>query len=207
MTIVKICGITNVDDALAALEFGADSLGFNFYPQSPRYIGPEQVDAIVKKLGRREFVGVFVNSSIPDVVAAIELSGINSVQFHGDESQEYVSRFRSVSRVRVIKALRVSDRFDPAAAAEFEADAILLDGHSASARGGTGAAFDWEIALSAKPVVGQLYLAGGLTPANVAEAIRKVVPYAVDVASGVESRPGKKDLALMEAFITNAKNA
>jgi phosphoribosylanthranilate isomerase len=207
MTIVKICGITHVDDALAALRFGADSLGFNFYRQSPRYIEPEQVDGIVKELGRGELVGVFVNSSIDDVVAAVEISGINTVQFHGDESAEYVRGFRSVSSVRVIKALRVSDRFDPGATAEFEADAVLLDGDSGNARGGTGTTFDWGIARSAKPVVGQLYLAGGLTPENVAEAILKVVPYAVDVASGVESRPGKKDLALMEAFISNAKNA
>jgi phosphoribosylanthranilate isomerase len=207
MTTVKICGITNVDDALAALEFGADSLGFNFYRQSPRYIEAEQVDAIVRKLCHGELVGVFVNSTIQDVVAAVEISGINTVQFHGEESAEYLSKFRAVSSVRVIKALRVSDRFDPRTTAEFESDAVLLDGYSSNARGGTGSVFDWQIARSANNAGGQLYLAGGLTPHNVVQAIRTVGPYAVDVASGVESKPGKKDRGLLKAFIRNAKNA
>ncbi len=192
---------------MAAKDFGADSLGFNFYVNSPRYVEPRKVRTIVNKLGRMELVGVFVNSSNEDVASTVEISGINTVQFHGDESPEYVSKFRSASCVRVIKALRVSDHFDPGAAAETGSDAILLDGYSPAARGGTGTVVNWAMARTVKAVVKQLYLAGGLTPENVAKAIRSVEPYAVDVASGVESRPGKKDLALMESFIKNAKNA
>ena len=201
MVKVKVCGITNLEDAKTALDAGADALGFNFYSRSPRYIAPDAARRIISVLPRQALcVGVFVNEESPATVArTAEASGVRFVQLHGDESPEYCAE---VGGHQVIKALRVGKDFAPAQAAQFPAGAILLDAFSAHARGGTGETFDWGLARRTREVVAQLYLAGGLTPENVAGAIAAVEPYAVDVCSGVEIAPGRKDAARVHAFIS-----
>jgi len=201
MVKVKICGITNLEDALLSVEAGADALGFNFYPLSPRYITPEDARRIIAELPPSTFcVGVFVNEESPGAVARLAArSGVGAVQLHGDESPEYCA---ALGEQRVIKALRVGKDFVPEGAARYRAESILLDAFGASARGGTGETFDWALARKTREVVAQLYLAGGLTPENIAEAIAAVAPYAVDVCSGVELAPGRKDMARVRAFIS-----
>jgi phosphoribosylanthranilate isomerase len=202
MVKVKVCGITNLEDALAALAAGADALGFNFYGRSPRYIEPEDARRIISELPPAAAVlcvGVFVNEDSAATVARMASeSGVGAVQLHGDESPEYCA---ALSGHRVIKALRVGEDFAPERATEYCAESILLDAFSARARGGTGETFDWELARRTREVVAQLYLAGGLTVENVADAIAAVRPYAVDVCSGVELAPGRKDAARMRAFV------
>lgn len=208
MTKVKICGITNLEDVLLCERFGADEIGLNFYPQSKRYVSPEEAKELVKGLNssiRR--IGVFVNPTIDDIVFARKLAGLDAVQLHGDETPEFVSKIRTEMDTEIIKAVRVRSTDDIAGLGEFNADAILLDTFSANVIGGTGETFDWDIARRASQLVKKIYLAGGLNAANVRAAIQKVKPYAVDVASGVESSPRKKDATKLEAFIRNAKSA
>ena len=198
---VKICGITSAADALAAVEAGADALGFNFYAGSPRYITPEAARLIIAAMPESVLsVGVFVNEESAAAVArAAEESGVSAVQLHGDESPEYCG---ALGAHEVIKALRVGPNFAPEEAARYQPYSILLDAYDARARGGTGETFDWVLARRTREVVARLYLAGGLTPENVASAIAAVEPYAVDVCSGVELAPGLKDAARMSAFVT-----
>ena len=201
MTKVKICGITNKTDALAAAEFGADALGFVFYGKSPRYIEPERAREIISQLGPFVIpVGVFVNEEREKVEEIIAASGIGAVQLHGEESPAYCASFRGV---KVIKAFRVSNEFDPERLSHYAVDACLLDAYRKDAYGGTGETFSWEIARRAK-AVGRIILAGGLTPENVAQAIREVAPYAVDVSSGVERSPGVKDREQVRTFLAQA---
>lgn len=206
MVKVKICGITNLPDALAAVEAGADALGFNFYKRSPRYIAPTAARRIVERLPEGiECVGVFVNEDGPERVAELAReAGMGAVQLHGDETPEFC---RALSGVRVIKALRVGEGFRLEDVASYETDALMLDAFSREARGGTGRTFDWEVARSARRLVKKLYLAGGLTPENVADAITAVAPFAVDACSGIESAPGVKDAARVRAFITAVRRA
>ncbi|MFH1009416.1 MAG: phosphoribosylanthranilate isomerase [Candidatus Latescibacterota bacterium] len=195
---VKICGITNLDDGLAAAELGADALGFVFYPKSPRYIEPDRAREIISRLGPFVIpVGVFVNERKEKVGEVIAVSGIEAVQLHGEESPAYCASF---GNVKVIKAFRVSDDFDPALLGDYEVDAALLDAYRKDAYGGTGETFTWGLAQKAK-AYGRIILAGGLTPENVASAIREVRPYAVDVSSGVEKTPGIKDREKMRGFM------
>lgn len=200
MVKVKVCGITNPVDALAAAEAGADALGFNFYARSPRYITPEDARRIIAELPASVLcVGVFVNEDSAAMVTRVaEESGVSAVQLHGDESPEYCA---ALGGHQVIKALRVGKDFAPEAATGYPAKSILLDAYNPRARGGTGETFDWALARRTREVVAQLYLAGGLRPENVAEAIEVVAPYAVDVCSGVELAPGLKDAARMRAFV------
>jgi len=208
MTLVKICGITTSADAHAAADAGADMLGFNFYRASPRYVSLELARSIIGELPDNvESVGVFVNEPLRDVIDAVYLTGISSVQLHGDEGPEYVDSLRKQCSVMVIKAFRVSDRRSLGTVADFKADAVLLDKYTPGEFGGTGNTFDWKLAAEMTARVKQLYLAGGLNVQNVAEAIRHVHPFAVDVASGVESSPGKKDPNKLKAFIEAAKEA
>ena len=206
MVRVKICGITNAADARAALEAGADALGFNFWRGSARYISPQEARRIIEELPREILpVGVFVNVPDAETLARIASeAGVRGVQLHGDETPDYC---RLLSGRMVIKALRVGDDFEPESAATFETSAVLLDAFSRVARGGTGETFDWSIARRVRALVPQLYLAGGLTPENVREAIAAVEPFAVDVCSGVESVPGRKDPARMRAFIDAVRGA
>lgn len=204
MVRIKICGITNLDDALAATEAGADELGFNFYPRSPRYILPRDARRIIERLPPEVLsVGVFVNEDTPETLAQLaDQAHVGAIQLHGDESPAYC---RALKTRAVIKALRVGEDFDVEAVGDFATDAVLLDGYSARERGGTGQTFDWALARRTREKVAKLYLAGGLTADNVAAAIASVQPYAVDACSGVEASPGHKDVTRLRSFIEAAR--
>jgi phosphoribosylanthranilate isomerase len=188
---LKVCGITSLEDARAAIECGADYLGFNFYPKSPRYIAPAKAHEIIGKLRRAVVtVGIFVNESRPeDVIKILGTSGAQIAQLHGDEDPRYC---QLVGASRVIKALRLGEDFEVRRVLEYPSAAILLDTFDPKLYGGTGKTGNWEIAREAAKLT-KLFLAGGLSPENIAEAVRKVEPFAVDVNSGVESAPGRKD--------------
>lgn len=200
---IKVCGITNLEDAVAAVAAGADALGFNFYRRSPRYIAPEDARRIIKELPVALMsVGVFVNEKEPEEVARIsERAGLNAVQLHGDESPAYCAALQGLF---TIKALRVTEDFEPQSVKDYETDAILLDAYVKDARGGTGRVLDWEVARKVRALVPQLFLAGGLSPENVAAAINAVDPYAVDACSSLERAPGRKDALRVRAFIAAA---
>jgi phosphoribosylanthranilate isomerase len=201
---VKICGLTNVPDARAAAEAGADLVGLMFYERSPRHISVEIASEIAGQLPPFVTrVGVFVNPSDALVTEAIARCGLNLLQFHGDEPPEFCTQFGVMS----MKAFRVRDAESLRALPAYPTDAWLLDAFTPGQLGGTGARFDWALALEAQRFGRPIFLAGGLTPENVAEAVRSVRPFGVDVSSGVESRPGMKDAAKVRAFITAAKAA
>jgi phosphoribosylanthranilate isomerase len=204
MTRVKVCGITNLEDALAALEAGADLLGFNFYTRSPRYVPPAEARRVVERLPAGvECVGVFVNEAAPEAVErTAREAGVGAVQLHGDESAEFC---RALRGFETIKALRVGPGFKAESAAAYPTDAVLLDAYVAGEWGGTGHTFDWTLARRTREAVPRLFLAGGLKPENVAEAVAAVRPYAVDVCSGVETSPGRKSLPLMRRFVGQVK--
>ena len=198
MTKIKICGIRTVDDALVAMQAGADLIGFNFYPKSPRYIGVgncRDIMAVMRKYGHILWVGVFVNAPPVDVRATMETCGLNLAQLHGDETAEMVQSFDG----RAIKAFRGIPE-SVAGFAREEAPALLVDASVKEAYGGTGITADWSRAAELARHY-PLLLAGGLTPENVAEAVRRVRPWGVDVASGVESSPGVKDPVKMRKFV------
>lgn len=188
---LKVCGVTSYEDACAAIDCGAEYLGFNFYPKSPRYIAPHSARAIIELLPDDIIsVGVFVNEPrSEDVDEILRVSGARMAQLHGDESHAYCA---SVGAERVIKALRVGDDFDARRVLDYPASAILLDAFDAKLYGGTGRTTNWTIAREAARLT-KVFLAGGLSPENIVEAIRAVEPFAVDVNSGVESAPGRKD--------------
>lgn len=190
---LKVCGITSLEDARAAIDCGAEYLGFNFYRKSPRYIAPEAALAIIEQLpGEIVTAGIFVNEAKPeDVTEILRTSGVRMAQLHGDEDAGYCA---AVGAERVIKALRVSDDFDANQVLNYPAAAILLDAFDKNLYGGTGKVANWEVARDAANLT-KVFLAGGLSPENIAEAIRVVSPFAVDVNSGVEGAPGKKDAA------------
>ena len=206
MVKLKICGITSLEDARAAVEAGADYLGFNFYRPSPRYIAPERAREIIESLPRDIVaVGIFVNEPSPErVLAVVERSGVAMAQLHGDEPSAYCEQ---VSRP-VLKALRVKDRISALSIAEYQGRAgvrgFVLDAFSDRAYGGTGTLVDWSLAAEIAKTC-RILLAGGLTPDNVADAVKAVRPYGVDVSSGVESSPGKKDHGRMHAFVQSAR--
>ncbi|MEJ7710256.1 MAG: phosphoribosylanthranilate isomerase [Pyrinomonadaceae bacterium] len=208
MVKIKVCGITNYADAKAAVEAGADSLGFSFYEKSPRYIDPEDARAIIRQLKSASTiaVGVFVNVSDPaKLLQVAQRAGVAWIQLHGEESPVYC---RQLSPYPVIKALRVGSDFSTDTVKPFSAHAILLDAFSTASRGGSGERFDWRIARNIREhTAAMLYLAGGLTPANVLSAVEFVRPYAVDVCSGVESEPGIKDHTLLRRFIKEARRS
>jgi phosphoribosylanthranilate isomerase len=205
MTFIKICGITNVDDALAAVTAGADALGFNFYKPSPRYVTPQRARDIIARLPISVLtVGVFVNAESPQSVLHIaNQAGVTALQLHGDESPKYC---RELAADRyVIKTLAVSNDFDLQTVHAFEVEAIMLDTKHNSVRGGTGRVFDWSIASEVNNLVPKLFLAGGLAPENIADAIEIVRPYAVDACSALEDEPGKKNHDRMRAFVETAR--
>lgn len=205
MTLIKICGITNLNDALAAIAAGADALGFNFYKPSPRYITPQSAREIIEQLpGSQLTVGVFVNEESPQTVMSIaNEAGIKALQLHGDESPDYCREL--AANTHVIKTLAVSDSFDPKLAQSYAVDAIMLDTRDNRLRGGTGRVFDWSVAQQVSQIVPKLYLAGGLSPENVAEAIKTVRPYAVDACSALEDRPGVKNHERMRVFVDTVR--
>lgn len=201
---VKICGITRVEDALAAVDAGADALGFMFFEPSPRSVTHERAAGILRELPPFVTrVAVFVNPSADKVRAAIALTGIDTLQFHGEESPGFCRQFG----LRVIKAFRMRDAESLTPLADFQSEAWLLDSFVEGKQGGTGAVFNWDLAAQAVKQGGRVILAGGLTPENASDAVRRVRPYALDVSSGVEFAPGKKDAAKVRAFIEAAKGA
>jgi len=201
-TRIKICGITNLDDARLAAELGADALGFIFYSESRRHVSVSAVAEICRELPPFVAkVGVFVDEP-PEIIVEFSCdAGLTVVQLHGEEPPEWCDDIQ----MPVIKAIRARDRAAVLAAAEYDVDALLLDTYTAGQHGGTGQTFDWSLAVEAKKLGKPVILSGGLTPANVADAIRQVQPYAVDVASGVEREPGKKDPEKLRRFIEAVK--
>ena len=197
-TKVKICGITSVADGLAAVEAGADMIGLMFAENSPRLISLSTAAEISRAVSPFIVkVAVFVNPSEDLVLRAIGECGVTLLQFHGDETPEFCTQFGAMS----MKAFRVRDENSLAALPNYPTDAYLLDAYSAAARGGTGEKFNWDLAVAAQKFGKPIFLAGGLTPENVAAAVRQVNPFGVDVSSGVESAPGRKDHAKVRAFI------
>src|SRR5258706_6405892 len=203
-TKVKICGVTNVADALAAAEAGADMIGLMFAEKSPRLITLPAAVEISRALS--PFIvkaGVFVNPSEDLVLRAIGEAGVTLLQFHGDEPPEFCTQFGVMS----MKAFRIRDEKSLAALPNYATDAYLLDACSPGARGGTGEKFNWDLAVAAQKFGRPVFLAGGLTPENVADAVRKVQPFGVDGSSGVASAPRKKDAAKIRAFIAAVRQA
>jgi len=203
MTKVKICGITNIDDAMAAVEAGADALGFVF-AESSRHVDMDTVSSILRELPPFiNTVGVFANQSMDEILTALDF-GIHYVQIHGEPS----TPSRGLAR-HMIRGIRVGCAEDIHLLSSDDSisscTALLLDAHVEGMMGGTGRTFDWDLAVQAKSLGKPIILAGGLTPDNVEEAVRKVQPYAVDVSTGVEISPGRKDHAKIKEFITNAK--
>ena len=197
---VKFCGITNLDDAREAARMGAWAIGLNHYPPSPRFCEPDPAVEISAALRRRlEVVGVFVNPTLDEVVAAAENESLTMVQLHGAEGPAFCREAARRTGCKVIKAVRVHSTADVRGAEAFRTDFHLMDAHRPGTHGGTGESFDWELLADRSSEV-PLILAGGLTPENVDEAIAVAHPFAVDVASGVEAEPGVKDHALMAAF-------
>lgn len=203
MTRVKICGITNLEDALAAVEFGADALGFVF-AESPRRVSPEIVAGIARSLPPfpPACVGIFVDESLEIVRKIARECQLSALQFHGKESPGYCRQFT----IKVIKAFRLKDEKSLAVIPSYQTDAYLLDAYGEEIPGGTGKTFNWDLALQVRELSRPIILAGGLTPDNVAEAIKKVSPYGVDVSTGIEMEPGKKDHKKMKKFIEIVKS-
>jgi phosphoribosylanthranilate isomerase len=206
MVQVKICGITSAADAQAAIAAGANLLGFNFYPKSPRYIDREQAAEIRRKLPKKvKAVGIFVNRASADVIALQSSLALDAVQLHGDETPETIAEIAPV--VRVIKAFRVEPEFPLVTLDEYSlAFAFLFDAAHTGQYGGTGRTTDWDVARRAC-ANHRIILAGGLKVENVAAAVRIVRPYGIDVASGVESSPGKKDHGRLREFIQEVRRA
>ena len=203
MVKVKICCITDLEDALMAAEAGADALGFVFYSASPRNVQPEQAAAIIRQLPTFiQAVGLFVNESPATIAEISNRCSLDIIQLHGEESPDFCN---AIPR-RVLKAFRIQDTASLEQLRAYRTSAFLLDAWSPNAHGGTGQTFNWDIAASAAKT-NRIVLAGGLTPDNVACAVRQVQPYAVDVSSGVETAPGKKDAMLVRKFIRNAEEA
>ena len=201
---VKICGVTTISDAQAAVQAGADAVGLMFYAGSPRHVPIEAAQEIARSLPPSVIrVGVFVDPNSPDVFAAIQLCGLNLLQFHGAETPQFCQQFG----VMTMKAFRMRNAESLAPLPSFNTDAFLLDSHVPDKPGGTGETFNWDLAVEAKKFGRPIFLAGGLTPQNVAAAIRAVQPFAVDVSSGVEISPGRKDPEKIRDFIAAARGA
>lgn len=205
MVKIKICGITNLEDALMAAELGVDALGFNFFRQSPRFIEPERAAEIIYQLPPFvAAVGIFVNETEGRVREIQKLTGIGVLQFHGDEAPEFCQRFEC----RVIKAFQVKGGESLHGIMHYNVSAVLLDAYTKGLKGGTGRTFDWGLARHAA-ALRRVILAGGLTTDNVAEAVKVVQPYGVDVAGGVEKEKEKgiKDHQKMKKFVAEVRRA
>jgi len=199
---VKICGITNLDDALASMDMGADLLGFNFYPKSPRYIHREKAAELISKLpGFIDIAGVFVNHSAAYIRQTTDMCRLDWVQLHGDETPEFCQSLAS-QHAKTMKAIRVRDDRDIDRAEHYFTDAVLLDAFDPGKYGGTGTAFDWNIIGH---IGKRVFLAGGINPDNAADAIGLGV-YGIDVCSGIESEPGKKDHDKMKKLFENIRH-
>lgn len=206
---VKICGITNLEDALAAVDFGANALGFIFFSGSPRHISVDPAAEIISALPPFiSKVGVFVDSPVDGVLDIAGATGIDTIQLHGSESPADCVEI-AASKLTVVKAFRIKEAASLDSLETYRgthgASAFLLDSYVSGQLGGTGAKFNWDLAVKAKLSGTPIILAGGLDPENVSDAVSKVAPYAVDVSSGVEISPGKKDHNKVRRFISQAK--
>jgi phosphoribosylanthranilate isomerase len=208
MVLVKVCGITNLDDALASADAGADALGFNFYRRSPRYIAPEIARTIVDRL-RADYpnllnVGVFVNESLDAIKKIAAVAGVSALQLHGNETPEYCKALKGHDLIKVFSA---RNKFAPQTVLDYDVQAVMLDAVDKEAFGGTGKLSNWAVARATRELVPRLFLAGGLSAENVADAINQVNPFAVDACSGLESVPGRKDHASVRAFVAAVRAA
>ena len=200
---VKICGVTNLDDLMCAVESGADAVGVNFFPGSKRYVTPEAAAKLLATIPPTvQRVGVFVDPGKNEVEEILEKVPLDVLQFSGNESPLLLSGYK----IKMFKAIHVANETSLNSMRTYKVDAFLLDAYSDGEFGGTGKVFDWSIAAMAKQW-GKVILAGGLNPENVAEAVRSVKPYGVDVSSGVEAQPGKKDHNKIRDFILRAREA
>lgn len=207
---VKFCGITSATDAGKAALVGADALGFVFFKESPRYVTPKDAERIIKNVPPFiSTVGIFVNDDLGFIEECVEGCGLSAVQLHGDEDTRYCVAFKNLKfkGVSLIKAIRIKDRESLSLIEECPADAFLLDAYESNVYGGTGKGFDRMLAIVAKEYGRRIIVAGGLTPDNVRNVIKEIGPYAVDVSSGIESSPGKKNLELMEEFMREVRKA
>lgn len=203
MVKVKICGITNTEDALAAVEYGADGIGFNFYSRSPRYIDPEQARAISLEIPTSVWrVGVFADAPAEQVKEISQTVGLDYLQFHGDETPYYCEQFA----VPYWKAFRPKNFHSLELLPKYHAAAFLIDAYQPGVLGGTGQKANWSLAVEAKKY-GKIVLAGGLKPENIENAVQTVEPWAVDACSGIEIEPGVKDLDRMALFIEKARRS
>ncbi len=201
MTKIKICGITNLNDAKIAVDYGADAIGFVF-AESVRKVNREKVKAIVRKLPPFvTFVGLFVNETAKNIENICSYCGLNAVQLHGNEPPGFLNKLK---HYKVIKAFRIKNERDIDPINKYKSDAVLLDGYAENKMGGSGTAFDWKIVKKVK-TSSPIIIAGGLTHVNVSRAIKIANPYGVDVSSGVEIKPGKKDRKLIKKFIDAVK--
>jgi len=206
MTKVKICGITNLEDALLSAKFGADALGFNFYPKSPRYISPRKAREIIEQLPKEVLkVGVFVNEDLNKIIDIAETAKLDALQLHGEETPEFARELKAKTNLEIIKAFRVSPEFKPEGVLQYRVDAVLLDAYSSKEHGGTGETFDWEIAKKVQEIFPKMYLAGGLSSENISDAIKSVHPFAVDSCSLLEKAKGLKDFQKVKDFIFAVK--
>lgn len=197
---IKVCGITNLADALHCATLGVDMLGFNFYRRSPRFIEPEAAQAIIDELPSSVLaVGLFVNEPTSGSVAEIaRRTGVEAIQLHGEETPGFCAE---LDEWPLIKAFRMRPGFDPTEIDAYQTSAILLDAFTIQEHGGTGQTFDWELVRGISPKIAHLFLAGGLGPDNVLRAVAAVRPYAVDACSRLEQRPGIKDHELIKQFV------
>jgi phosphoribosylanthranilate isomerase len=204
---IKFCGLTTLEDARMVVSAGAWAIGMIFWPRSPRRCSLETAAEIAAALRRRvELVGVFVNPTLDEVVGTADAAGLSMLQLHGDEGPAFCGEVARRTGCRVIKAVRVRSGADIQSLSAFHTDHHLLDSYVPGRPGGTGETFAWEIARAHRSSV-PVILSGGLTPENVAEAIAVVEPFAVDVASGVELAPGRKDPAKVQAFAAAVRSA
>jgi phosphoribosylanthranilate isomerase len=207
MTKVKICGITNLEDALLAAKFGADALGFNFYARSPRYIAPERAREIVERLPAEILkVGVFVNEDLEKIIEIARTAKLDALQLHGEETPAFARELKTKTNLEIIKAFRVSPEFKPEDVLKFEVDAILLDAYNPREHGGTGETFDWEIAKRVQEIFSKMYLAGGLSNNNIDYALQQTNSFAVDACSCLEKEKGLKDKIKLINFVTIVKH-
>jgi phosphoribosylanthranilate isomerase len=203
MVRIKICGITNKQDAIEASSLGADMLGFILYKNSKRHIEPKKIMDVLNEVPDTiAKVGVFVDENAKKVIEIAQDCSLDMLQFHGKESPEYCAQFKD--SYKIIKAFRIQDKKSLESINNYDVDYYLLDTHVDGLKGGTGKTFDWKL-IEGYELLRPVILSGGLTPENVGSAIQNVAPYGVDVSSGVEALPGKKDLKLMKEFVDNVR--
>lgn len=200
---IKVCGITSVADAMAAVDAGVDALGFMLWSKSKRAVNVQEAAKIARLLPPFvSKVGVFVNPTAEEVKEAVAEVGLDTIQLHGEETPDFCWQF---APTKVVKAFRIKNAESLKTLPTYETDAWLLDSYVAGEQGGTGAVFNWDLAVQAKDSGRPIILAGGLTPENIAEAVHEVWPYGVDVSSGVESAPGKKDAEMIRRFVRRVR--